>query len=55
MNTTLFFENYLILIVAIFKRARLDAKRGDKAAARFLQYFCAHRRNLQQFQKQEIL
>ena len=55
MNTTLFFENYLILIVAIFKRARLDAKRGDKAAARFLQYFGAHRRNLQQFQKQEIL
>lgn len=55
MNTTLFFENYLILIVAIFKRARLDARRGDRSAAQFLQYFGAHRRNLQQFQKQESL
>jgi len=32
-----------------------DARRGDRSAAQFLQYFCAHRRNLQQFQKQEIL
>ena len=41
MNTTLFFENYLILIVAIFKRARLDARRGDRSARLFLQYFGA--------------
>ena len=55
MNTTLFFENYLILLIAIFRRARLDAKRGDRSAAQFLRYLGAHRRKLQQFQKQEIL
>ena len=56
MNTRIVdFDGVILLLMAIFKRARLDAKRGDKAAARFLQYFGAHRRNLQQFQKQESL
>lgn len=33
------YENYLDLLIAIFKRAVRDAKRGDKSAARFLQHF----------------
>lgn len=55
MNTTLFFENYLILLIAIFRRARLDAKRGDRSAAQFLRYFGAHRRNFTTISKQESL
>jgi hypothetical protein len=43
------FDGVILLLMAIFKRARLDARKGDRAAARFLQYFGApvpNRRNV---------
>lgn len=55
MNTTLDFDGVILLLIAIIRRAQKDARRGDRSAARFLEYFGAHRRNLQQFQKQESL
>lgn len=35
------FDGVILLLMAIFRRARLDAKRGDRSAARFLQHFGA--------------
>lgn len=38
MNT-LDFDGLILLFIAIFKRARLDARRGDRSAKLFLQHF----------------
>jgi len=48
-HTQPLYENYLDLLIAVIKRAVRDARRGDKGAARFLQYFGApvpNRRNV---------
>ena len=48
MNTGLF-DCYVDLLLAVIRRAVRDARRGDKGAARFLQYFGApvpNRRNV---------
>lgn len=41
MNTTFDFDGVILLLIAIFRRARLDARRGDRSARLFLQYFGA--------------